>query len=288
MDSQPEPAPGPSCSTAWSAVDVDSTKTADGPAADSRASSDPIVLTDVAYVRARVLGPAGSTAPRAALTVIDPGHSAADSAPGRAAAGAASAAASAPRIYSRAEWGARQSLRRNKPSRGRVQAVIVHHTAGTNQYTPSQVPKILRGIYAFHVRGRGWSDIGYNFLIDKWGRIWEGRAGGVTQAVSGAHTAGFNLYTMGVSVMGDYATARPTRWALTSLARVIGWKAALHRMPVVGRVTLLNRRYPRVMGHRDANRTSCPGKYLAAALPSIRSSAAGYAATYTVTVPATE
>jgi uncharacterized protein with LGFP repeats len=85
-----------------------------------------------------------------------------------------------PVIRSRAEWGADESLRTEAPSYSRtLEAVTVHHTAGSNDYTEARCPAVLRGIYAFHVKSRGWSDIGYNVLVDRFGTAWEGRAGGL-------------------------------------------------------------------------------------------------------------
>ena len=111
-------------------------------------------------------------------------------------------------IYTRAQWGADERLR--DPSDltyGAVKAAVVHHTVDANGYRSSQVPALIRGIYAFHVNGRGWSDIGYNFLVDRFGRIWEGRYGGTTLPVVGAHTADHNSWTTGMSVIGNFDTA---------------------------------------------------------------------------------
>src|SRR5690606_18562315 len=110
-----------------------------------------------------------------------------------------------PTILTRSQWGARAPV--SAMAVGSVQGATIHHTAGTNTYTAAQVPAILRGIQSFHISGRDWSDIGYNFLVDKYGRIWEGRAGGVEKTTKGVHAAAFNGNTTGISVMGNYDTA---------------------------------------------------------------------------------
>ncbi|MGH3029467.1 MAG: N-acetylmuramoyl-L-alanine amidase, partial [Gaiellaceae bacterium] len=98
-----------------------------------------------------------------------------------------------PGMVRRSEWRADESIVRGKPAYAvRVRLSVVHHTAGTNSYTPGEAAAIVRGIQRYHVKGNGWDDIGYNFLVDKYGRIYEGRAGGISRNVVGAHAQGFN------------------------------------------------------------------------------------------------
>ncbi|MGN6754693.1 MAG: cell wall-binding repeat-containing protein, partial [Intrasporangium sp.] len=165
------------------------------------------------------------------------------------------------------------------PAYGRVRAAFVHHTVNANDYTADQVPGIIRGIYTYHVKGNGWRDIGYNFLVDRFGRIWEGRWGGVDKAVVGAHTYGLNSDVFAASVIGNYETAQPSSATVTALARLIAWKASIHHFDVQGRTTINGKTYDNISGHRDAkdNYTECPGKYLYAKLPTIRQQAATYA-----------
>ena len=140
-----------------------------------------------------------------------------------------------PTIYTRAQWGADESVRDpSEPDYGVVDAAVVHHTAGTNGYTEGQVPGIIQGIYEYHVHGRGWRDIGYNFLVDRYGRIWEGRYGGMAKAVVGAHAAGVNSSMFGASVLGDFQTAQPPSAVSTALRNLIAWKADVHRFDVLG------------------------------------------------------
>lgn len=256
----------------WQGIDTGS----DGEGADAtgrtRNGSDPIVLTGVKAVQARILGAPGEAPRNPTLSVIDPGYGDADANTG-ATAGAAQAAASRPTIHSRAEWGADESLRRGSPSYGVVRGAIVHHTAGTNNYSPSQVPAILRGIYAFHVKDRGWSDIGYNFLVDKWGRVWEGRYGGTSRALIGAQASGFNSVTMGISVMGDYRQVQPSSAAIDAVTRTIAWKASIHGFDPLGRFSWNGATYRNVSGHKDVGQTTCPG-LIYGYLPSIAARAA--------------
>ena len=89
-----------------------------------------------------------------------------------------------------------------------IRFAVVHHTAGTNDYSPAQAAAILRGIELYHVKSNGWNDIGYNFLVDRYGTVYEGRAGGVDRNVIGAHALGFNTGSVGVAVMGTFTSAR--------------------------------------------------------------------------------
>ena len=117
-----------------------------------------------------------------------------------------------PTIYSRAQWGADESIRNKSALRyGTINGGFVHHTVNANDYTEAQVPAILRSIYAYHVKSRGWSDIGYNFLVDRFGRIWEGRYGGIDKPVVGAHTLNYNEYSFAMSAIGNFETRPAAR-----------------------------------------------------------------------------
>ncbi|MGH3317275.1 MAG: N-acetylmuramoyl-L-alanine amidase, partial [Nocardioidaceae bacterium] len=131
----------------------------------------------------------------------------------RAAAGVSNPAgvrAPRPRIRTRRAWGANERLRSGRPSYGTVRAGFVHHTVNANGYRRAQVPAIIRGIYAFHTQSNGWSDIGYNFLVDRFGRIWQGRFGDLRRNVIGAHTLGYNHVSFAMSAIGNFETARPS------------------------------------------------------------------------------
>jgi hypothetical protein len=287
---------------------------ADGPDADEAAPREgtaPLWTGDADAFQVRVETPAPGRAPALPtdlrLVLVDPGHAPTDDAaaqpspaeptvpePADTAAEAeaepafeeAAAAHNAwPHIAARADWGADERMRERPKYTGPVRAAFVHHTAGTNRYTRRDVPRIVRAIYAFHVRGRGWADIGYNFLVDKWGRVWEGRAGGVGLPVRGAHTGGFNRDSFGIAALGDFSRRKPQPAMLESIARVIRWKfdqpdASLDpsdktRLTSTGGGTSRYRAgtevtFRRVSGHRDAGRTACPGDRLYAKLPALR------------------
>src|SRR2546429_827130 len=118
--------------------------------------------------------------------------------------------AGSPPIISRLAWGADEAIRRAPPQFApNVEYALVHHTAGTNSYTRSQSAAIVRGIEVYHVRGNGWNDIGYNFLVDKYGQVFEGRFGGVDKPVIGAHAEGFNTGSVGVAMIGTYGSSAP-------------------------------------------------------------------------------
>ncbi|WP_141006563.1 N-acetylmuramoyl-L-alanine amidase [Nocardioides humi] len=189
---------------------------------------------------------------------------------------AATTGAPQPQIYSRAQWGADEKLRDKGSLRyGTVNAGFVHHTVNANDYQPSEVPGIIRGIYAYHVKTRGWSDIGYNFLVDRFGRIWEGRAGGVDKAVVGAHTLGYNDYSFAMSAIGNFETAQPTPELLNAYGALFAWKLSLTGVDAASmKQKVGSSNFAAISGHKDAGKTACPGKYLYAQLPTIRALAA--------------
>ncbi|MFF2832692.1 FG-GAP-like repeat-containing protein [Cellulosimicrobium cellulans] len=183
----------------------------------------------------------------------------------------ASSPAKRPTIYSRVAWGANESIATWTPATGRITAATVHHTVGTNSYTAGQVPSLIRGIYTYHAQSRGWGDIGYNFLVDKYGRVWEGRKGGVDRAIVAAHASGYNSVAFGVSVMGNYDVAVVPGAVVSAVAQVIAWKFDLHGVTTAARTSVGGVTRPTVFGHRDVGQTACPGRYLYDRLPEIRS-----------------
>jgi N-acetylmuramoyl-L-alanine amidase len=187
-----------------------------------------------------------------------------------------------PTIITRREWGANEAIRRAAPRfADNVHVAVVHHTAGSNSYTASQSAAIVRSIYVYHVQGNGWNDIGYNFLVDKYGQVFEGRYGGTTRAVIGAHAMGFNVGSVGVAVIGNYSAATVTPAARAALVSLLAWRLDLAHVDPLSRVVRVstgNPRYPSgravtlnaISGHRDTYPTSCPGTSLYAQLPAIR------------------
>ncbi|MFZ2510088.1 MAG: N-acetylmuramoyl-L-alanine amidase, partial [Gordonia sp. (in: high G+C Gram-positive bacteria)] len=156
-----------------------------------------------------------------------------------------------------------------------VHAAFVHHTVNANDYTRAEVPGILRSIYAYHTRSRGWSDIGYNYLVDRFGRVWEGRYGGVDRPVVGAHTLGYNDYAFAASAIGNYEIERPSSAMVDAFGKLIAWKLSLHGVSAGSTLQRVgSRNFQAINGHQDAASTACPGKYLYAQLPTIRRIAA--------------
>ena len=245
----------------------------DAEATLSRRGTEPVFAKASDAVEVRIETPARSLPADVRIDLVDPGDSPADSAVGINSASSAQAAdLTKPTIYTRADWGADENLREpGNPDYGAIHGMFVHHTAGTNSYARSDVPAIIRSIYAYHVNGRGWRDIGYNFLIDHFGRIWEGRFGGMTKAVVGAHTANYNGNSFGASVLGTYTTHAPESAMLSAYQRLIAWKFAIHGVkPTVKFAYPGQRTLPTISGHRDTKATECPGARLYARLGTIR------------------
>ncbi len=213
--------------------------------------------------------PASDPASDPAVGVVDAGAA--------TLAGAGTATAK-PRIYSRAQWGADERMRdASSLHYGEVHGGFVHHTVNANSYTRGQVPAIIRGIYAYHTQSRGWSDVGYNFLVDRFGRIWEGRYGGVDRPVVGAHTLGYNDDSFAMSAIGNYDVTRPSSATVDAYARLFAWKLSLSGVRAGSTHQWVTKRYlPAIEGHRDVGQTACPGRYLYAKIPEIRSRAARY------------
>ncbi|GAA1991193.1 hypothetical protein GCM10009718_31200 [Isoptericola halotolerans] len=263
--------------TGWGAwEEVDAEPSPDG----TLDGTEPVVVGDVARVQARITSP--EPVRDLKLTVVDPGTSAADDdvpvPPAETSPAGASVAAAAvtsrPTISSRAAWGADERIMTWTPRQGSIRGATIHHTAGTNSYSQAQVPGIIRGIYAYHAQTRGWGDIGYNFVVDKYGRVWEGRAGGVNRQTIGGHAVGYNTNATGISVLGNYETATVSNAAVSAVVRLVAWKLSLHGVPATGSTTINGRSVQRIFGHRDVSATACPGRTLYAKMGEIRRRAA--------------
>ena len=191
-----------------------------------------------------------------------------------------------PLLIDREAWGANETIRRAPPSyAAALQFALVHHTAGTNSYTASQSAAIVRGIEIYHVKGNGWNDIGYNFLVDKYGQVFEGRYGGVDKPVIGAHAEGFNTGSVGVAMIGTYDSSAPPAVARTALAKLLAWRLDIAHVDPKSTLTWVsggNARFAAgvpvfiraVSGHRDTGFTACPGAALYAQLDAIAGQAA--------------
>jgi uncharacterized protein with LGFP repeats len=195
-----------------------------------------------------------------------------------------------PNIISRAQWGADEAMRCGQPVYDDgIKAAIVHHTAGSNDYSPEDSAAIVRAIYAYHTRTLGWCDIAYNALVDKYGQVFEGRFGGITKPVEGSHTGGFNANTWAVAMLGNFDTVPPTPIQLRTVGRLIGWRLDMDGIDPKGMVTLTSAgsqytfipngtkvTLPTIFTHRDVGNTACPGNAAYAAMPQIRDYAARF------------
>ncbi len=189
--------------------------------------------------------------------------------------------AARPPIVLRAGWGADETIVRSAPwYADRIGFAVVHHTAGAQPSTPEQSAAIVRGIQRYHVQGNGWNDIGYNFLVDRFGQVFEGRAGGITRNVVGAHAQGFNTGSVGVAVLGTYSAAGIEQPAKNALVALLAWRLDVAHVDPASSVVWPsggNSRYPAgtlvplraVSGHRDTGPTSCPGQVLYDSLPEL-------------------
>jgi hypothetical protein len=189
----------------------------------------------------------------------------------------AEALAPKPTVVGRAGWGADLPVGgcppRGPAEYGAVQAAVIHHTVNANDYAPEEAASIVLGICRFHVFGNRWNDIGYNALVDRYGTLYEGRAGGLKRPVVGAHTAGFNSQTTSIASIGEHTAEIPTPESQRSIIQFRAWKMGVSRAyPVTTAVPLTSgggsgNRFPsgsiatvpRITGHTILNSTACPG-----------------------------
>jgi hypothetical protein len=198
-------------------------------------------------------------------------------------AGVKQADTSQPTIVPREQWASDKCPPRADPVYGQVNMAFIHHTVSANEYGPEDSAAMVLGICRYHRNGNGWNDIGYNFLVDRYGTIFEGRAGGMAEAVVGAQSQGYNSTSTGIASLGTFSSEGQTPAGLAAIARVLSWKLAVHGIPPIGKVEVLSQggstnRFPsgsrpvfnRISGHRDANATACPGDGLYGQLPQLR------------------
>ena len=172
----------------------------------------------------------------------------------------ADAAPSRPNIISRAQWGADESWAGDPSYAGSVDMGVVHHTATSNSYSDARA--VIRSMYRYHTQSLGWKDLGYNIVIDRAGNVYEGRKGGLTSGVIGAHAAGFNRGSFGVSVIGNYEAANPTQASMRALENVIAWQSSVYGIHPEGTTTRSGTTYSTIVGHRQVGRTACPGRIM--------------------------
>jgi hypothetical protein len=275
-----------------------------GPDRPAQRGGSQLVWTGPARDVEAVLSTAGEEPPAdVRLELIDPGVTAADRAAAAGGSGGGGRVAAAePTIYAtlwgpapvpvvatRAQWGANEAQMTWPPTfKAPVKAVVFHHSASSNNYAAGDVPGILRSIYHYQAVSRGWGDIGYNVLVDKFGRLWEGRAGGVGQPVVGAHAGGFNAGTSGICVIGDHSSLTVPTAAVRATSRYAAWKLAKYGGNPAGSTVLTggpSTKYPAnttltvpvIYPHRQTSSTACPGEGGMRVLAEIRRAAAARA-----------
>jgi hypothetical protein len=205
-------------------------------------------------------------------------------------------AVSAPRIITRAEWGADESIRTSGRAFAPLRKLIVHHTASPNN--PSNPPGVVRDMYRYHVVDRGYADLGYNFVIDHRGNIYEGRwarnyAPGEIHdgededglGVMAAHAEGVNAGSCGVVLIGDFSSRQPTDAAVNALVQLLAWKASRHQIDPWDAETYTGlfgqvRKFPNIVGHRTVGFTVCPGNGLNGKLDAVRGSVKALAGSF--------
>jgi hypothetical protein len=275
--------------SAWIDVHVDPDHGPDPGSPEARGAlpgSDPVLAVRARKIRIRIDTPSGRVPSGTRLSVVK-----APSAPSDARTGqmSAMAAVGRPSIVTRAQWGANESWRSRAPYyTDNIRAGFVHHTASTSNYSAAQAAAQIRAIYAYHTKSLGHSDIDYNFVVDRFGRLYEGRYGGMDRPVLGGHTAGFNENTFAVVALGNFETFSPAAKDMAaikeSIARLFAWKLGLHGVSPGATVELVSAgyiratRYPKgsvarisaTSSHQTVNYTACPGKYLQRELADIR------------------
>ena len=249
-------------------------------AANTKPTTDPYWVEEATHVQIRVEG--GAPEAVTAHLVDSKGLSAsmvdrfkaATSRPLIDANPPAANATTRPSVRTRADWDPLGECEpRRAPSYANtVRNVIVHHTAGSNTYTDGRA--VVLAICRYHVNFNGWNDIGYNALVDRFGSVYEGRRGGLERAVIGAHAAGFNTGSFGISVMGNFEQAEVPTAALDAVAQTIAWKSRLHGIDALGTVRVNSRDMSTIVGHRDVGSTACPGLRFYVRLDELRSNVA--------------
>ncbi len=255
----------------------------------ARSGTDPMLTGQSDAVQVQVSTPDGQAPPNTQVHLVDTD----DVDVQQTALAEASAAPGMPPIITRAQWGADESMRNRGPIYSDVVKVgFVHHTVSSSTYTPEEAAAQVRNLYAWYTKGLKYSDMAYNFLIDRFGRLYEGRYGGLDKPVVGGHTAGLNNDSFAVSAMGNFDEYNPPDAQMDaikeSIAKLMAWKLGLSKRDPGGKDTLLSNgslgsgyweagqtaTLNRVSGHRDAGNTACPGQYLYAHVGEIRARAA--------------
>lgn len=292
----------------WETLEINDADTA----VDGYIGTQPLVTNGARGVQVRLSTADGSAVEGATLDLVDPGTFALD--------GVAPASTTAytpattsqvgtlkTSVVPRSGWGADASVFKDFGTQITPQALVIHHTASSNNYTPEQASAQVRAIYMYQAKSLGWGDIGYNFLVDKYGTKYEGRAGSLDKVRTGAHTAGFNHATLAISALGNYEEVDAPDALVKSIISLGAWQMAKYGIDPAGTTKLTAKnvgwstRYaagqsvtlPTIFGHITTSNTLCSGKNLIADLPAIKSqitskiNAAKAPATKTPTAPST-
>jgi SpoIID/LytB domain protein len=259
-----------------------------------RAASEPLLASGADAVQVRIDTPDGTVPEGTQLAMVDSPVTADDADLSSVPVSTVSAAAVQPRIITRAQWGADESLVRGTPSfSDTIKVGFIHHVVSTNDYAPEEAAAQVRAVYSWFVVGVGVNDFGYNFMVDRFGRIYEGRRGSIEGAVVGAHTSGFNAESFAVSFLGNAETLNPSRAEakpiIDAYAKILAWKLSQYHRNPQGTAVLTSAgpgpgqgttsmywpgetvRVPTILGHGDIGRTACPGAFLNDSLAAIRS-----------------
>ncbi len=239
--------------TSWSAIDLDLENTA---TEGGRPGTEPQWVGASDGVAVRIISSTRQAPRDLQLATIDPGNTTALTPV------AFRTGVTAPSIILRSTWGADNSGKCDSPIYGSTtRGAVVHHTAGSNSYSAAESANIVRATQAYHMTGRDWCDIGYNFLVDKYGQIFEGRKGGIDKPVRAAHSGNgsVNEETMGVSMMGTFSSTEPTTAMKAAVVKLIAWRFDQVGIPANGTYSLGGLTLNRISGHRNVVSTECPG-----------------------------
>lgn len=184
------------------------------------------------------------------------------------------AAPARPAINPRADWAGGRAAK-GRLAEEDVRFLIVHHSESPNSEKPGSIPARLRGFFDYHTGPKGWPDVAYNFFVDPFGGIWEGRTGSLAGPVRGDATGGSQGFAQLCCFVGDHTAQPPTEAAMTAMTGLVAWLADRYRIDLaagtsIGFSSRGSNRWPKgtqvttdpVVGHRDMSRTSCPGEAL--------------------------
>lgn len=164
-----------------------------------------------------------------------------------------------------------------------IKLLAVHHTAQPMDNENRSGAEMMRALYQYHAANRGWGDIGYHYVIDKDGQIFEGKAGG--DFVVGGHAYCNNTSTIGVAMMGNFDNAKPPQAQMRALQWLLKSLADRYKIDTDEAVQFHGSRLPAIVGHRQLVSTDCPGEYVWRTLDQVRTHVASGDVNNPVTFP---